>query len=260
MNLRAEIASLLAADRPIPEALFLRPDDGQRVDGLLQQLLHQGLSLALSSRHAALLDHCADLLVHQLRARAACPVEICFPASTAALVARFERTVAGLALGQALREPARAAPERIWLVHDAGALAAAELQLLVRLVSSLPGAGVRLVLLFGPSLRSRAAFAGLGRRFATWDIEPPTAAQARAQRALARTQDLEALVAELQASLPLAPSIEADRLADVAEATAAPAPAPAAPRPWWRRAWPGRTGASRATPLAPAGPLLGHSP
>ena len=194
MNLRSELALILAAEATPPASLFFRPADAERLTACLSALLVEGRSLALASPHEAAVGHYGDLLVEQLRRQAPCPVEVYFPASTQAMVARFDELLARRTVREAMSEHRAARPERIWLVHEAGALAEHELQLLARLVGHFPGAGVRLVMLFGPGLRGRQAFESLGRRFLRWDIDTPTPDEARAMRAQACIDGCQALV------------------------------------------------------------------
>lgn len=197
MNLRAELAlSLDIHGAPLP-SLYFRPADEARLVACLSALLRQGHSLALSCRNDVALGHYADILVDQLRRMAHCPVEIYFPASTQAMVSRFDELLERLTVQEALNDAPEAAPRRIWLVHDAEALAEHELQLLSRLVSNFPGAGVRVVLVLGPGLRARRGFESLGRHFTRWDIEPPSPEQAQAMLARARLDGCEPFVAEL---------------------------------------------------------------
>lgn len=204
MNLRSDLALMLSGHAAVPTSLLFRRADGLRLDGCITLLLQEGQSLALSSTADAALDHYADLLVHRLRRAAPCPVDVYFPASTSALVSRFEELVADMTLEQAMAEVAGAPPQRIWLVHEAGALALAELQLLSRLVGNFPGAGVRVVLLFGSSAAARKGFESPGRRFARWDIQPPSAEEAAAMLAQARQEGGESVVCAVLARLGLA--------------------------------------------------------
>lgn len=197
MNLRSDLALMLSGYTAVPPCLLFRQADGLRLDGCVTLLLHEGQNLALSSLAEAALDHYADLLVHRLRRVVSCPVEVYFPASTAALVARFEELVARMTLKQAMALLPGDAPERIWLVHEAGALAPSELQLLMRLVGNFPGAGVRVVLLFGATPAGRKGFESPGRRFARWDIQPPSAEEAATMLAQARVAGGESVVSGL---------------------------------------------------------------
>ena len=198
MNSNVDLTLSLAADGSALPSLFFRPADRLRLEGCVAALTQDGRSLALSSQHEAALDHYGKLLTERLRrAVPHSQVETYFPASTDALVARFNEVLAGQTMKEAMTEGMGQVPERIWVVHDAGALAEHELQLLARLVSNFPGANIRTVLLLGPALRSRKAFESLGRRFVRWDIEAPTAEQAQAMLNQARIEGCENLVAPL---------------------------------------------------------------
>lgn len=205
MNLRSDLALMLSGYTAVPPCLLFRHADGMRLDGCITLLLQEGQNLALSSLAEAALDHYADLLVHRLRRAVSCPVEVYFPASTAALVARFEELVALMTLKQAMAMVPGAAPERIWLVHEAGALAPSELQLLMRLVGNFPGAGVRVVLLFGATAAGRKGFESPGRRFARWDIQPPSDEEAATMLAQAREAGGESVVSSLLGLLGRSP-------------------------------------------------------
>jgi hypothetical protein len=205
MNLRSDLALMLSGYTAVPPCLLFRHADGLRLDGCITLLVQEGQNLALSSLAEAALDHYADLLVNRLRRAVSCPVEVYFPASTAALVQRFEDLVARMTLQQAMAVVPGAAPERIWLVHEAGALAPSELQLLMRLVGNFPGAGVRVVLLFGATAAGRKGFESPGRRFARWDIQPPSEEEATTMLAHARLAGGESVVSGLLGLLGRSP-------------------------------------------------------
>lgn len=259
MSWRDELSLVLSREGTAPPSLFFRQADAMRLEGCLTLLLREGQSLALSSHSEAALDHYAELLVHRLRRSAGCPVDIYFPASTAALVTRFEERVASLTLKQAMATPADPQPERIWLVHEAGALAPGELQLLTRLVGNFPGAGVRVVLLFGASHPARQGFEGLGRRFARWDIVAPTADEAAAMREQARqdgTQGVMSLVLDRLMPAPVmmtAAEVLQARAQPVSPVDVSDSPPPPELRSAWRRwlsAWGSRVRRSSASAQA----------
>jgi hypothetical protein len=219
MNTHVDLTLSLAADGSALPSLFFRPADRLRLEGCVAALTQEGRSLALSSEHDAALDHYGHLLAQRLRrASPKSQIETYFPNSTDALVARFNEVLAGHTMREAMSEPAQHSGERIWLVHDAGSLAEHELQLLARLVSNFPGANIRVVLLLGPSLRSRKAFESLGRRFVRWDIEAPTPEQAHSMLEQARVDGCETLVSQLLRRLQ--PSVVSSRQADFSSSTA----------------------------------------
>jgi len=212
MNTNIDLSLSLAADGSALPSLFFRPADRLRLEACVAALTEESRSVALSSQHDAALDHYGKLLAERLRR--ACPqgqIETFFPASTEALVNQFNEVLARQTLREAMTEGVALAPQRIWVIHDAGALAEHELQLMARLVSHFPGANIRVVLLLGPARRSRRAFESLGRRFVRWDVEAPTAEQALTMLEQARIEGCERLVSHLLRHLqpelvgPLAP-------------------------------------------------------
>lgn len=198
MNTSIDLTLSLAADGSALPSLFFRAADRLRLEACVAALTQEGRSVALSSQHDAALDHYGKLLAERLRR--ACPqsqIETYFPASTEALVGQFNQALARQTVREAMAEGVALVPQRIWVIHDAGALAEHELQLMARLVSHFPGANIRVVLLLGPARRSRKAFESLGRRFVRWDVEGPTAEQAQAMLAQARVEGCERLVSQL---------------------------------------------------------------
>lgn len=198
MNTHIDLTLSLAADGSALPSLFFRLADRLRLEACVAALTQEGRSVALSSQHDAALDHYGKLLTERLRR--ACPqgqIETYFPASTEALVGQFNEVLASQTLREAMTEGVTLAPQRIWVIHDAGALAEHELALMARLVSHFPGANIRVVMLLGPTRRSRKAFESLGRRFVRWDVEAPTVEQAQAMLAQARVEGCERLVSQL---------------------------------------------------------------
>lgn len=178
--------------------LFFRSADRLRLEGCVAGLLRDGRSLALSSTHEAALDHYSRILISRLRELSPqCPPELYFPADTTAMINRFNDAVSALSVQEAMQAGPLPEPARIWLVHDAGALANHEVQLLARLVQNFPGANIRVVFLLGASPASRAMFDSMDRRFLRWDIEAPTPEQAQAMLAQGREDGCEGAVRSL---------------------------------------------------------------
>lgn len=196
----------MSADVGLPP-LFFRSADRLRLEGCVAGVLRDGRSLALSSTRDAALDHYSRLLIARLRESAPqSPPELYFPADTTAMINRFNDVVAAMSVQQAMQAGPQAEPARIWVVHDAGALANHEVQLLARLVQNFPGAHIRVVFLLGPSTPSRTLFDTMDRRFLRWDIEAPTPEQAQAMLAQGREDGCEgavrSLLQKLEAPLP----------------------------------------------------------
>ena len=189
--------------------LFFRSTDRLRMEGCVAAVLNEGMSLIVSSQHDAVLDHYGKILVERLRQSSPnTQVEIYFPAHPDVVLGRFNAMVAEHTFEQAMKASAGQPPSRIWLVHDAGALADNELQLLSRLVQSFPGARVRLLFLLGSRGQGRSVFDNFGRGMLRWDVEVPSTelAQTLLEQAKVDGQgpEVQALLAKI--SLPPAKS------------------------------------------------------
>ena len=199
-------ASLSAGEVGLP-SLFFRAADRFRLEGCVAGLVRDGRSLALSSNREAALDHYSRLLIARLRESSPLsPLEVYFPADTSAMLSRFNDVLAEQSVQQAMKLPGLDSPARIWIVHDAGALADHEVKLLARLVQNFPGANIRIVLLLGTSVQSRKVFDSFDRRMLRWDIEAPTPEQAAVMLIQGREDGCEGavktLLKKLEAPLP----------------------------------------------------------
>jgi hypothetical protein len=190
-------ASMTAGEVGLPP-LFFRAADRFRLEGCVAGLVRDGRSLALSSTREAALDHYSRLLISRLRESSPLsPLEVYFPADTAAMLTRFNDVLAAQSVQQAMQLPGIDSPPRIWIVHDAGALADHEVKLLARLVQNFPGANIRIVLLLGTSTQSRKVFDSFDRRMLRWDIEAPTPEQAEVMLLQGREDGCEGAVKTL---------------------------------------------------------------
>ena len=182
MNIRID-----APDRP--SELFFRTADRMRVEGCVNAVAHEGLSLALSCVHEVLLDHYLQILLQRLRETAPdLAVEVYFPTNTESLIARFNEALASQSLRQATRTGAEASAPQVWLVHDAQQLPEQERQLLARLIQNFPGANIRAILLMVGDAPDQESLSAFGRKLLRWDIEGPSDEQAQAALEMARHQ------------------------------------------------------------------------
>lgn len=212
----SELTASIAAGEVGQPPLFFRPADRFRLEGCIAGLVRDGRSLALSSHREAALDHYSRLLISRLRESSPLsPLEVYFPADTAAMLTRFNDVLAAQSVQQAMQLPGLDSPPRIWIVHDAGALADHEVKLLARLVQNFPGANIRIVLLLGTSPQSRKVFDSFDRRMLRWDIEPPTPEQAEVMLLQGREDGCEGSIKTLLKKLE-APAYGAVAVADPA--------------------------------------------
>ena len=188
--------------------LLFRAADMLRLEGVVAAITQDGMSLAMVSRHEAILDHYGKILVERLRAVAPeIGIEIYFPASADALLARFNSALGDYTVQQAMEASVPIAPPKIWIVHDASALPDHEIQLLARLVQHFPGANIRVVMLLPQGSKKQKLLISFGRRILNWEIDPPTPEQADIMLSQAQTQGREGAVRALlqQIAVPLAP-------------------------------------------------------
>ena len=178
--------------------LLFRAADMLRLEGVVAAVTQDGMSLALLSRHEAILDHYGKILVERLRAVAPeIGIEIYFPASAEALLARFNAALGDYTVQQAMEANVPIAPPKIWIVHDASALPDHEIQLLARLVQHFPGANIRVVMLLPQGSKKQKLLISFGRRILNWEIDPPTPEQADNMLAQAQVQGGEGAVRAL---------------------------------------------------------------
>lgn len=181
MNIRIPSEDAHASD------FVFRTADRMRIDGCVNALTQEGMSLALSCEQEALLDHYLTMMLAQLRQDAPDHrIEVYFPTNTDALLGRFNDVLAAQSLQQATQPAARSGPAHIWIVHDAHRLPESEIQLLARLIQNFPGAQIRAILLKSGAQATEWPLSAFGRRILRWDVEVPSLAQAQAAIALAQ--------------------------------------------------------------------------
>lgn len=152
---------------------YLRAADRLRLEGMVHGLRQEGMSLLLCSERPALVDHYGRMLVRRLRSLPDLRVEVIFPTTTDMLLARFNQWLAEIPITEAQAAPQPEAMTRVFVVHDAEAVAETELQVMARLAVDFPGLCVRVVLLMGDEGDVARRRALLGRRVLQWTVETP---------------------------------------------------------------------------------------
>lgn len=176
----------------------LRTADRMRLEGCINALTREGLSLALQCPSEALLDHYVRLMLTRLRgATAMHQIDVYFPANTESLLDRFNAVLADQSLGDATRNPSDEMPVRVWVVHDAQKIPEAEMQLLARLIQNFPGARIRVLLLFHGGQADAATLSSFGRKLLRWEIDLPTLEQAADALESAADEGRQALMSQL---------------------------------------------------------------
>jgi len=168
--------------------LVLREDDLARLDRLVQGLLQERLSAVVVADDEGLLDHYGRLFSARLREQTAVKIEVYFPNSTEAVLARFNRILADLKVSDAISPTGSSAEHRVLVVYDGQATDLREVQLLGRLLRDFPGANTRLLMLLNRNgLETEQKVEALGKRVLRWDLHRPTPDEARQLLERART-------------------------------------------------------------------------
>ena len=183
---------------------FFQPLDRLRMDSCVNGLSREGMSLIVHCANAGLLSHYSDCLVERIRTlMPQSTLEAYFPTDAQALIDSFNKVLASLSLNQAMKPADIGKVDRIWVVYDAQALPANELQLLGQLIQQFPGANIRTILMLTGPEPTENLISAMGRRIMRWHIALPTPEQAQALWLQAHSQGHEALLRPLFNQLKL---------------------------------------------------------
>jgi hypothetical protein len=134
--------------------------------------------VVIYSPSSELLDYYGAAFVRRVKQKLAnTQVEIFMPRDTEAMLERFNKLLNVLSLDVATATRMGQAPEKVWVVYDANALGAHELQLLTRLVQQFPGAGISIVLMFASQTTQNEDVTRPNKQFVTWGLDLPTPEQ-----------------------------------------------------------------------------------
>jgi hypothetical protein len=157
---------------------FFRVADRLQMDSCLAAVSQEGKSLVLVSPSGELLDHFGAAFVRRLKQNLAnTPVEVFMPPDSEVMLERFNKLLSDLSLNVATQSRTKLAPESVWVVHDANALGAYEIELLTRLVHQFPGAGISTILMFTSDANPATSICNQGKQFVSWVLEMPTPEQ-----------------------------------------------------------------------------------
>lgn len=177
--------------------IFFRTADRLQMDSCLTALGKEGKSVVIYSRSNELLDHYGAAFLRRLKNELTDSlIEVFMPADTEAMLQRFNQLLSDLSLNVATKARTGQAPEKVWVVHDASALGAHELELLARLIQQFPGSGVSAVLMFASETSPSDSLTRQNKQFVSWALEMPTAEQKLSTIQQARKQGNEEAVVQ----------------------------------------------------------------
>lgn len=170
------------------EPHFFQLLDRIRYEAAVAALSRDGKSLAIISSVQALAEHYKEMLMARLALDVPqASIKAFFPADTDAIVSSFNKVVADLPLTQAMAAPTADRPLQVWVVHDAAALPAGEVLMMLDLLDKFPGAHVRALLVFAGTEIAPEGLDGFDKSLMRWVIDRPSMEQIK--DSLARIDD-----------------------------------------------------------------------
>ena len=170
------------------EPHFFQLLDRIRYEASVAALTRNGKSLAIISPVQALAEHYKEMLLERLAVDAPqARIKPFFPADTDAIVSSFNKVVADLPLTQAMAAPTADRPLQVWVVHDAAALPAGEVLMMLDLLDKFPGAHVRALLVFAGTENVPEGLETFDKSLMRWVIERPSLEQIK--DSLSRVED-----------------------------------------------------------------------
>ena len=170
--------------------IFFRAEDRALRDRFCEQIVRDGMSLAIIGANDACIDHYCRMLVKRLMVIPEIELEVHSPTSTEELLDRFNEILTSLSTAEAMDRRNPLAPLRILILSKADQINPAGARLLARLVNSFPGANTQLILLQADSARETLLDL-FGKRLLRWSVPLPSRADAIAMHAAARQAGLE---------------------------------------------------------------------
>ena len=155
--------------------IFFRGSDISRFQRVFDAVVDGAQHLLVTSHYDGVIDHYGKMMLNRLKMRSGMAVETYMPASTEALVTRFNELVNSMSMEEARGKEASQTPGRIIVVNDPKAIDSDGWALLSRMVTDFPGLNMRLVFLLDriPS-HIEKALDRFGSRLLRWEVEPPS--------------------------------------------------------------------------------------
>lgn len=206
---------------------FYRVTDRLQMESCLTALAQDSKSVVIYSQSSELLDYYGAAFVRRVKQKLThSQVEIFMPRDTEAMLERFNKLLNTLSLDVATASRMGTSPDKVWVVYDANALGAHELQLLTRLIQQFPGSGVCIVLMFSSETTQNDDVTRPNKQFVSWGLDLPTSEQKLTAIQQARKNGQEELAVQFFSKLTKATSKTSPAPSTVQAVTAARRPAP----------------------------------
>ena len=145
----------------------------QQLPAIRRALIQEHRHIVISSGSQKTLDDAGMALVRDLLQTPGVKVLSQQPESTEVLLQRFNQLLADTPIDNALeRNSDKAQTLHVFVVHDGPLLQPSDYALMARLVSDLPGAHMRLVVIVDPNLSVNERVQAVGRKALHWSVGP----------------------------------------------------------------------------------------
>lgn len=163
--------------------IFFRDADILRFNRVFEAVVEEEYHLLITSQFDGVTDHYGKMILNRLKMRSGLAVETYMPASTEALVARFNEMINSMSVEEARGELPTSSPGRIIIVNDPKAIESDGWILLSRMITDFPSLNMRLVFLLDRMSQTiEKALDRFGSRLIRWDVEPPSSDEQRILR------------------------------------------------------------------------------
>ena len=155
--------------------IFFRNADIIRFQRVFDAVVDDGRHFLMTSEFDGVVDHYGKMMLNRIKMRSGLAVETFMPASTDALVNRFNELLDNLSVDEARGAVPSNTPGRLIVVNDPRAIDGESWPLLSRMINDFPGLNMRLVFLLDriPSAVEKV-LERFGSRLIRWEVNPPS--------------------------------------------------------------------------------------
>lgn len=145
----------------------------QQLPAIRRALLNEQRHIVVSSASTQVLEEAGIALVRDLLKIPGVKVLSQQPATTEVILQRFNKLLADIPVDNALeRDAGRPEAIHVFVVHDGPSLQNSDFALMARLVSDLPGAHMRLVVIVDTAVSAQERVQAVGRKALHWAVGP----------------------------------------------------------------------------------------
>jgi hypothetical protein len=145
----------------------------QQLPAIRRALLNEQRHIVVSSASTQVLEEAGIALVRDLLKIPGVKVLSQQPATTEVILQRFNKLLADIPVDNALeRDAGRSEAIHVFVVHDGPSLQNSDFALMARLVSDLPGAHMRLVVIVDTAISAQERVQAVGRKALHWAVGP----------------------------------------------------------------------------------------